>query len=69
MGDGTYKFYAEGPRAAPPHEGTITAMNGHWSLHAMKGLTGYDDGGSYEVRDATAVITGRLGTGYWKRSL
>jgi uncharacterized caspase-like protein len=69
MGDGTYKFRAEGPRAAPAHEGTITAMNGHWSLHAMKGLTGYDDGGSYEIRDATAVITGKLGTGYWKRSL
>jgi hypothetical protein len=30
---------------------------------------GYADAGSYEVRDTTAVITGRLGTGYWKRSL
>jgi hypothetical protein len=69
MGDGTYKFRAEGPRAAAPHEGTITAANGHWSLHAIRGLRGYDDGGSYEVRDATAVITGKLGTGYWKRSL
>jgi hypothetical protein len=69
MGDGTYKFHAEGPRAAPAHEGTMTAMNGHWSLHAVKGLAGYDDGGSYEVRDVTAVITGKLGTGYWKRSL
>ena len=68
MGDGTYKFHAEGPRAAPSHEGTITALNGHWSLHAMKGIAGYDDGGSYEVRDTTAVITGKLGTGYWKRS-
>ena len=69
MGDGTYKFHAEGPRAAPPHEGTITAHNGHWSIHAMKGIAGYSDGGSYEVRDTTAVITGKLGTGYWKRSL
>jgi hypothetical protein len=69
MGDGTYKFRAEGPRPAPAHEGTMTAMNGHWSLHAVKGLAGYDDGGSYEVRDVTAVITGKLGTGYWKRSL
>ncbi|SDN99025.1 caspase family protein [Afipia sp. GAS231] len=68
-GDGTYKFRAEGPRAAKPHEGTITAMNGHWSLHAIRGLAGWDDGGSYEVRDATVVITGKLGTGYWKRSL
>jgi hypothetical protein len=68
MEDGTYKFRAEGPRAARPHEGTITAMNGHWSIHAIKGLADYNDGGSYEVRDTTAVITGKLGTGYWKRS-
>ena len=69
MGDGTYKFRAEGPRAAPAHEGTITAINGYWSIHANRGLTGYDDGGSYEIRDTAAVITGKLGTGYWKRSL
>jgi caspase domain-containing protein len=69
MGDGTYQFRADGPRAARPHEGTITAMNGHWSLHATRGLADYHDGGSYEVRDTTAVITGKLGTGYWKRSL
>jgi hypothetical protein len=68
-GDGTYKFRAEGPRAAPAHEGTITAINGYWSIHANRGLTGYDDGGSYEIRDTAAVITGKLGTGYWKRSL
>jgi len=69
MGDGTYAFHAEGRRPAPAHEGTIAAMNGHWSLHASRGLNGHADGGSYEVRDATAVITGKLGTGYWKRSL
>jgi hypothetical protein len=69
MDDGTYKFRAEGPRAAPAHEGTITAMSGHWSMYVIKGLAGYNDAGSYEVRDTTAVITGKLGTGYWKRSL
>jgi hypothetical protein len=69
IGDGTYKFHAEGPRAAPAHEGTITAINGHWSIHANRGLTGYVDGGSYEIRDTAAVITGKLGSGYWKRSL
>ena len=69
MGNGTYKFHAEGGRPAPPHEGTITAANGHWTLHALKGLTNYADSGSYEVRDATAVITGKLGTGHWKRSM
>jgi hypothetical protein len=60
---------AEGPRAAPAHEGTITATNGHWSIHAIRGLSGHSDGGSYEVRDTAAVITGKLGIGYWKRSL
>ena len=69
MGDGTYNFHAEGGRAVRPHEGKMAAMNGHWTLHATRGIAGYADGGSYEVRDATAVITGKLGTGYWKRSL
>jgi hypothetical protein len=69
MDDGTYQFRAEGPRAAPAHEGTIKAINGHWSIHANRGLTGYNDSGSYEIRDTAAVITGKLGTGYWKRSL
>jgi Caspase domain len=69
MSDGTYKFRAEGPRPAQAHEGTIAATNGHWSIRANKGLTGYDDSGSYEIRDSAAVITGKLGTGHWKRSL
>ena len=40
MVDGTYKFRAEGPRAAPAHGGTTTAMNGHWSIHANRGRAG-----------------------------
>jgi len=48
--DGTYKFYTKGLRAAPAHEATITAMNVDWSIQAIKGLAGYSDGGSYEVR-------------------
>jgi hypothetical protein len=69
MGDGSYKFHAEGGRAVRPHEGTMTAQNGRWTLHATRGLSDYTDGGSYEVRDAAAVIIGKLGTGYWKRSM
>ena len=58
------------PRPAPTHEGTLTAANGHWTLHALKGLSkDYGDGGSYEIHDTIAVITGKLGTGYWKRSV
>jgi hypothetical protein len=70
MGDGTYRFHAEPRRAAPPHEGTLSAAHGHWTLHALRGLSkNYSDGGSYEIHDTTAVITGKLGTGYWKRSV
>ncbi len=68
MRDGTYKFRAEGPRAAPAHERYDYRHERSLDATANKGLTGYDDGGSYEVRDATAVITGKLGTGYWKQS-
>ncbi|WP_049823665.1 caspase family protein [Bradyrhizobium sp. WSM2254] len=68
MGDGTYRFHAEPQRSARPHEGTITAANGRWTLRALRGLSGYSDGGAYEIRDALAVITGKLGTGAWKRS-
>jgi hypothetical protein len=46
----------------------MTATNGHWTMHVLKGLKNYDDAGAYEVRDTTAVITGKLGTGYWKRN-
>jgi hypothetical protein len=69
-GDGTYKFHGEGGRAVPAHEGTIAAANGRWMLHALRGLSkDYSDGGSYEIHDTIAVITGKLGTGYWKRSV
>lgn len=68
MGDGTYRFHAEPQRSARPHEGTITAANGHWTLHATGGLSGYSDSGAYEIHDTLAVITGKLGTGAWKRS-
>jgi hypothetical protein len=69
MGDGTYRFRAEPPRSARPHEGTMTAANGHWTLRALRGLSGYSDGGAYEIRDRLAVITGKLGSGAWKRSV
>ncbi|MCS3445838.1 MULTISPECIES: caspase family protein [Bradyrhizobium] len=69
MADGTYQFHAEPSRAARPHEGTVSFANGRWTLHALRGLRNYSDGGSYEIRDAIAVITGKLGTGYWKRSV
>ena len=68
MADGAYKFHAEPSYGARSHEGTMTASNGHWTLHTLRGLNGYSDGGSYEMHDAIAVITGKLGTGTWKRA-
>ncbi|MHC2337851.1 caspase family protein [Bradyrhizobium sp. USDA 4454] len=68
LADGSYRFHAEPFRSAQAHEGTVTFVNGRWTLHALKGLRNYSDAGSYEVRDSIAVITGKLGTGYWKRS-
>ncbi|QOZ23152.1 caspase family protein [Bradyrhizobium sp. CCBAU 51753] len=69
MADGSYRFHAEPSRSARAHEGTVTFANGRWTLHALRGLRNYSDGGSYEIHDATAVITGKLGTGYWKRTV
>jgi hypothetical protein len=66
--DGAYRFHAEPSYGARPHEGTMTASNGHWTLRAVRGLQGYSDGGSYEMHDTIAVITGKLGTGTWKRA-
>jgi hypothetical protein len=65
---GTYNFHSEGGRPAPAHEGTMTAANGHWTLHVVKGMRNWDDGGDYDVHDTTAAITGKLGTGSWKRA-
>ena len=68
MADGTYKFHAEPSLGVKPHDGIMTASNGHWTLHTIRGLNGYSDGGSYEMHDTIAVITGKLGTGTWKRA-
>ena len=38
------------------------------AARAQRPVEDYSDGGSYEIHDALAVITGKLGTGAWKRS-
>lgn len=68
--DGQYRFRSEGPGAAPAHEGTVSFSGGHWTLRTVSGLPGWEDGGSYELRDAdTFVVTGKLGTGLWRRAI
>jgi hypothetical protein len=62
--DGTYKFHSEARDGAPPHAGTFSASNGHWSL---KATTGYTDRGTYLVQPPdTLIATGQLGTAAWR---
>lgn len=64
--DGTYKFHSEASDGVAPHAGTFSANGGHWSLQATNG---YSDGGSYTVQPPDSlVMSGRLGTGTWRRS-
>ncbi len=66
--DGTYKFHSEARDGAPSHTGTFSASNGHWSLAAMTGLTGYTDAGLYLFQAPDILIaTGRLGAAAWRR--
>jgi hypothetical protein len=66
LGNGTYRFHADPYNAARPHEGIMSAANGHWSLRSLRG-TRWSDGGTYEVHDTSVLIKGKLGTGIWKR--
>ena len=63
--DGTYRFHSEAGDGAPPHAGTFSASNGHWSL---KATTGYTDSGTYLFQAPdTLIATGQLGTGVCHR--
>jgi hypothetical protein len=62
--DGTYRFHSEAGDGAPPHAGTFSASNGHWSL---KATTGYTDSGTYLFQAPdTLIATGQLGTAAWR---
>jgi hypothetical protein len=66
--DGTYKFHSEARDGAPSHAGTFSADNGHWSLQATTGLTGYTDAGLYLYQAPNIwIATGRLGSAAWLR--
>jgi len=66
--DGSYRFHGEGKPGAPAHAGAVGFGGGRWTLRATSGLPGYKDGGTYEFRGRdTFVVTGRLGTGVWRR--
>ena len=64
---GTYEFHSEAPDLAPTHAGLITAANGKWTLQATAGIAD-SDGGTYQLPGPdTMVMTGKLGTGTWRR--
>lgn len=64
--NGTYSFHAEGPGNTPAHYGAFQAANGRYTLKAAN--IAWVDNGTYD-RPANNLVrmTGRLGTGYWKR--
>ena len=66
-GNGTYEFHSEAPDNTSSNNGTLTAGNGHYTLHAIS-LT-WDDVGTYVVQSRDVIVaTGKLGTGIWKRA-
>jgi len=66
--DGSYRFHTEGRPPAPANWGVVGFSRGRWTLRTTSGLPGYKDGGTYEFRGSDAfLVTGRLGTGIWRR--
>jgi hypothetical protein len=64
--DGTYAFRIEGLGAPGAHSGTFQAANGQWTLRST--TMDWSDGGTYTLPDRdTLSMTGKLGTGVWKR--
>jgi hypothetical protein len=62
--DGSYDFRNESPTFAMPHNGTITARAGHWSVIAT---SGYSDSGTYraDFLPGAFVATGQFGSSAW----
>ncbi len=64
--NGTYTFHSDAPDHTPSHNGTFTAGNGKYTLHAIS--MQWDDQGTYSLQGSAAVsMTGNLGTGTWYR--
>jgi tetratricopeptide (TPR) repeat protein len=62
---GRYATTVEGTSPLPGETGVIQAKDGSWSIKADSGRT---DEGTYKFdRDKNLILTGKLGTGLWKR--
>ncbi len=61
--DSTYNFTSDNPIFGP-HSGKFTTIGGTWSMRGPN----WQDEGTYTVPDSkTLVMSGRYGTGAWKR--
>jgi len=64
---GTYQFHSTAPDLAPTHAGRIEFADGKWTLQSMAGYAD-TDGGTYQLQGPDLmVMTGKLGTGSWRR--
>jgi hypothetical protein len=64
--NGAYEFHSEAGDGTPSHAGTLTAKDGHWTIHAIN--FEYADSGTYTFHaPGTLMATGKLGTGSWHR--
>ncbi len=64
--NGTYTFHSEATDGTLPNDGTVTASNGHYTLHAIN--TQWDDQGTYTLPSSGVMVgVGKLGTGTWYR--
>lgn len=63
----TYTFHSEAPDNAPSHDGTFTASNGKYTLHAIN--MPWDDQGTYTLPSSDVMVgVGKLGKGTWYKS-
>jgi hypothetical protein len=66
--NGIYEFHSEAMDGAPTHAGTLTASQGHYTLHAI--TLSWGGTGTYTFQGPdTVVATGKLGTGTWRRMI
>ena len=64
---GVYAFHTEAPDSAQSHSGQFMAAGGKWTLASQYGFED-NDGGTYVMSDPdTMVMTGKYGTGTWRR--
>jgi hypothetical protein len=64
--NGTYTFHSEAPDGTPPHNGTFTVSNGHYTLHSIS--MQWDDEGTYTLPSSGVMVgVGKLGKGTWYR--